>query len=338
MTSSSTKTGLSTGALKSGIGSASLENRGSFSGENDLEYIIEIDSVSAGAEVGQATFKWSDGTGTWNASGVVTSSSYVALNNGIEIKFTSGTGDDFVINDTWYFKAINSWAISKTIDYDRDTRFRTNTIEYPNYIVLNLGSAQTVQALILYDHNITSTATIAIKANATDSWGAPSFSEAVTHNATKLLYYLSSAQTYQYWRLEITDSANLDNYIEIAELYLGQYLQLNSNFSYGSGSRQQANLLEESVTPYGVAKKRFFNNAQTFAYDFSYINDLDSLQTMFESLGDRASGVVKPLYFHEDYEQINDFWLVYLNDFKYDLVHNTARTTQLVFTEVLRSV
>ena len=51
MTSSSTKTGLSTGALKVGTGSATLENRGSFTGEGDLEYIGEIDSVVGGPDL-----------------------------------------------------------------------------------------------------------------------------------------------------------------------------------------------------------------------------------------------------------------------------------------------
>lgn len=338
MTSSSTKTGLSTGALKVGTGSATLENRGSFTGEGDLEYIVAIDSVAGGVEIGQATFKWSDGLGSWNATGVLTSTSYTALNNGIEIKFIAGTGDDFKITDTWYFKTIQAWSVSKTIDSDRDTRYRSNTLEYPNTLTFDLQVDQQVQALILYDHNITSAATITLKANSSDSWGAPPFSEAVGFNSTKLVHYLTSAQTYRYWRLEITDAAIPENYLEISEIFLGQYLQLNTNFSYASGKRAKKSLIDDATTPYGVVKKRFFNSEQSFTYAFDLINDIEDLKTMFNSLGDRPTGIIKPLYFHENYENADDFWLVYLEEFDYVLSHNQARSTQLTFAEVLRSV
>jgi hypothetical protein len=63
ITISSLRSGVVTSALKSGTGSAILNPSGNYSGGVDLEYIVEIDSIAGGAEVGQATFKWSDGGG-----------------------------------------------------------------------------------------------------------------------------------------------------------------------------------------------------------------------------------------------------------------------------------
>ena len=126
---SSLRTGLVTAALKEGTGSATITVSGNYSGTIDLEYIIEIDSVAGGAEIGQATFKWSDGGGTWDASGVATSATDILLNNGVYVRWTAGTGDDFVLADTWYFKGINLFNAGKMIDLDRDHRFRSSALD-----------------------------------------------------------------------------------------------------------------------------------------------------------------------------------------------------------------
>ena len=122
---SSLRAGIVTAALKEGTGSAVLNTSGNYSGTTDLEYIIEIDSIAGGAEVGQATFKWSDGGGTWNASGVTTSAVNILLSNGIYINWTTGSGADFVVGDKWYLKGINLFNAGKMIDLNRDHRYRS---------------------------------------------------------------------------------------------------------------------------------------------------------------------------------------------------------------------
>ena len=120
-TVSSVRTGLVSNALKDGSGSATITTAGNYSGTTDLEYLVQIDSIAGGAEVGQATFKWSDGGGSFDASGVTTDSSPITLNNGVTIAFTSGTGADFVVGDKWYFKGINNFSAGKMVDLNRDT-------------------------------------------------------------------------------------------------------------------------------------------------------------------------------------------------------------------------
>ena len=126
---SSLKNGIVTAAKKEGTGLATMTPSGNFTGETDLEYIVEIDSIGGGAEVGQATFKWSDGGGTWDATGVLTSAVATELNNGAMIAFTTGAGADFVVGDTWYFKGINMFNASKLIDRDRDHVYRSKNLD-----------------------------------------------------------------------------------------------------------------------------------------------------------------------------------------------------------------
>jgi len=126
---SSLKPGIVTAAKKEGTGSATMTPSGNFTGETDLEYIVEIDSIGGGAEVGQATFKWTDGGGTWNATGVLTSAVAIELNNDAMIAFTTGAGADFVVGDKWYFKGINMFNASKMIDLDRDHVYRSRNLD-----------------------------------------------------------------------------------------------------------------------------------------------------------------------------------------------------------------
>ena len=126
---SSLRVGIVTSAKKDGTGSAVITTSGNYTGAVDLEYIVEIDSILGGAEVGQATFKWSDGGGTWDASGVTTPAVATELNNGVMIAFTTGAGADFVVSDKWYFKGINLFNAGKMVDYDRDHIYRSAELD-----------------------------------------------------------------------------------------------------------------------------------------------------------------------------------------------------------------
>ena len=126
---SSLRNGMVTAALKIGAGSAILNSSGNFSGAVDLEYILEVDSIAGGAEVGQATFKWSDGGGTWDVTGVTTSAANILLNNGVYVNWTTGAGADFAVGDKWYFKGINPFNAGRMIELNRDSHYRSIVLE-----------------------------------------------------------------------------------------------------------------------------------------------------------------------------------------------------------------
>jgi len=340
---SSLRAGLVTSVLKDGTGSATLTPSGAFSGSEDLEYIIEIDSIAGGAEVGQATFKWSDGGCAWDATSVTTSATNILLNNGVHIKHTSGSGADFVVGDKWYFKAINLFNAERLLELNRDSSYRTAALEEPNTITITFAAEQAVDALILFDHNLSSAAIIALwgddAATFDSDSGSAQLIETVTWAADKITHYLTTVdRTKRYWQLRITDTANADTYLDIGELFMGSYLELAKNFSYGSGSRPIKSILTTSTTPYGISKKRFYNFQRKFSYDLNYITDIADLVTMLETITDRDTGIIKPVFFNEDSASPADTWLVEIESLPYGMPHNTLRSTQLSMLEVLRSV
>jgi len=340
---SSLRSGLVTGALKEGAGSAVIATSGTFSGTLDLEYIVEIDSIAGGAEVGQATFRWSDGSGAWNASGVTTPSTPTELNNGVKIAFTSGSGADFAVGDRWYFKGVNLFNAGKMIDMDRDHRYRSAALESPNTVTINLGSAQTFDSLIIFDHNMTNAATIVFEADEAATFdsngGSPDVSESVTWVSEKILHYLASSKTKQYARLKITDAANPDGYIEIGELFLGVYLELTKNYIEGY-SQEPEFLMDNNTTSYGVSRDRFYNEQITFEYDFDYIEsaDIASLDALKTAICSRSTGQFKRFWFNADSTVPADCWMVKLLSMPKKHRMRSYYDMPMLMQEVVRSV
>ena len=341
---SSLRAGLVTSAKKEGTGSATITTSGSFSGATDLEYIVECDSIAGGAEVGQATIRWSDGGGTWDASGVTTSAAPILLNNGVYIAHVTGSGADFVVGDKWYFKGINLFNAGKMIDRDRDHSYRSASLGAPNTITITLAAEAEADVLVIFDHNLTSAATIALwgddAATFDSDGGAAQLIESVTWADDKITHYLTTVdRTKRYWQLRITDAANTDLYIDIGELFLGDYMELSKNYREGF-SRGFDLIFNSKTTPYGVKKKRFFNRQREFNFDFRNIvaADLTLLETMIDSIASRSTGQLKPFWFNDNSASPSDTWLVDIETVPQDHLSKTFFATQLRLLEVMRSV
>lgn len=93
-----------------------------------------------------------------------------------------------------------------------------------------------IDTVFLGNVNLTSSSTVTIQGNATDSWGAPSFSEVLTVSGLgqdpkhrNLYHELSSAQTFRFFRLLISDTTNPDGFYEIGEWWIGLRVALAAN-------------------------------------------------------------------------------------------------------------
>lgn len=294
------------------LGSATVQNGGLYSASEDLGYVVEIDSVAGGKEVGQATFKWSDDDGvSWSETGVTTQAGAYLMSNGVTVQFASGTGDDFEVGDKWSWICKNNYGKQKIFDLDRDFVYRSRSLDDPNTITLTFSEAKNITALEILDHNLSSAAVITLMGNTSDAWGAPAYSQVVAWNADKIGYYLD--QTYKYSRLQISDRSNPDGYIEIGELYLGPYLELSVNYDYDWD--QIATAFETAQKSKAGVDKRSLNYLQEgFRLAFSYIPkaDIDSLLAMFKAVKNESAGTVSPVFFNVRSDEPNNFFLVHL--------------------------
>ncbi|MBI3127573.1 MAG: hypothetical protein HYZ11_08225 [Candidatus Tectomicrobia bacterium] len=161
---------------KTGSGSAvmsfSVDAQGSsmrtLRGYEIEEYIVQVNDVSGGTEVGQAKFRWRRASdSTWQASGVTTSVSAVALSDGVSVWWTAGSGADFASKDEWRFRLVHPWGKGRLFSRDPNTKWRSGlagaTAAQSAYVSLDWGASQTFDAIILHDHNLTSAAVLTLK-------------------------------------------------------------------------------------------------------------------------------------------------------------------------------
>jgi hypothetical protein len=336
LTASSQGDGIVSGTQKDGTGSATLQATGTYTGDKDLLYTVEVHDIDAGAEVGTALYRWrtSDTASlAWEATDVTTHNTYSTLSNGVDIKFTTGSGDDFVANDSWTFWAKAPWKPENMIDNDRGTSFRTDGFGDPSTIVIDLESATQVTAFVLYDHNISQyydlidvdsyelidvdaaelrvgPSTIDLQGNASDSWGSPSYDQSLTI-ADPLVLYLD--QTYRYWRLAIDDAGNNDFYVEIGEIYLGDYTEVTYNADWGS--TQVSNFLTQGETnPYGILHRRVYAEQQLFTLNFNLMSNTEftTFQTFVQTAYDTTNGKAIPFFWHMFQDENTMIYLVNL--------------------------
>ncbi|KKN67747.1 hypothetical protein LCGC14_0458950 [marine sediment metagenome] len=344
LTIDSVKPGIATTALKDGTGSASMSTDGLFTGSQDLEYLIDIHDIGSGesgaSQVDQAKFQWSTTTTSWVASGVTATSGATDLNNGVSVAFTAGTGDDFALNDRWYFKGINFFNAEKMVDWDRDTRYRSDDVSGSS-ISINLGTSYTVSSLVLYDHNFSTGVSITFSGATKSNWvdGMPEVSESVTYGVTKILHFLTSAASYPFWRVEINDSGNADGYIEIGELFLGDYFE-PTGIWIGEANRSTQTIFGTNTNLYGKKDLRFFNQKKILEYDYAFVSDADAdqFEDMLTSIVDKNTGTFQPLYFVEDSSSTTKFWMTWFTEIPRTLKHGDLSGIQISLEETLKSV
>jgi|GEM_PF-3489719 len=104
---------------------------------------------------------------------------------------------------------------------------RTGTSSAAEELIFDFGSAMQVEAILIDAHTLTAgDSGIRIQGNASNSWGAPTFTENITYAVDRILHYLSTPQTFRYWRFTFTKSAAGETR-DIGRVFLGPTLELN---------------------------------------------------------------------------------------------------------------
>jgi len=197
----------------------------------------------------------------------------------------------------------NRW---KTVDW-RSTGLTAEWVKE------NLGSAKAVQAFVLENMNLTAGATVALQAHASDLWTAPSYSLAITITAAmvaakRIVIFLAAAETYQWWRLLVTDAANGDGHLSASRIYLGPYFEPTRSYktqwerspasdsvvSYSSGG--QASVTERPIFWVYNLPISIVGSADELAY--AAIDDTCGIKIPLWICLDSTDEIVRTVYGH----------------------------------------
>jgi len=162
-------------------------------------------------------------------------------------------------------------------------------------ILIDFGSAQSINLLALINHNLTSTATIAVAAGTTT--GVSNYSTTISYRQYDAFTYLSAAQSYRYWRIRITDSSSTDNFIEAGYLIAASATKLASTFQYGW--TQADNFVNNAVTSeFGVPyiDELYYQQEFNFTFANKSQTEVNVMRTIFQAVKRN----VTPIFFIPD--------------------------------------
>lgn len=210
-----------------------------------------------------------------------------------------------------------SWLTSLPLNNLKNKRLSklarsSNCLTSSTKFIIALPSAKSIDVVALVAHNLSADANIRISANGTSSFAPPAFDsgwipmwpdgflpseqleweddnfwlgtlseEAVAGYRTPFSYFLASTQSYQYWQVEIDDTANPDGYISIGRVFLGLAFVPTINMSYGVGLQvNDATTYETSLTG-----EEFYDSRQRYRiYQFSldWLTESEAYQNVLD--------------------------------------------------------
>lgn len=182
----------------------------------------------------------------------------------------------------------------------RTTKVFRSTAASAN-VVIDFGSAKAVDTIAFKASatgSIGWTGDLTLEMNATNSWGAPSFSTTITPSASfKRGYKTFATQTYRYARLVATGSS----YVEFSNFFLGAFTQLSENSIDFGWDHSFDDLTKGTFNRYGQG---FFDEnlkQMDFSAKFKYLNktELATIQDMFN-----YHGISKPIWVIVDENEV----------------------------------
>ncbi|RJX36472.1 MAG: discoidin domain-containing protein [Desulfarculus sp.] len=278
------------------LGAAICYADGEHSGDQDQVFSLEIDSVAAGSEVGQASFRWRRASAAgWEASGVATTDSLMDLADGVRVKWVTGEGPDFYLGDAWSLLAVGRQGPAALLDRDRDTAWRA-TGRAAEWLSADLGAARQVQALVLADHNLGGQAAATLKADDGPDWQDPAFSQALSITRPHLVWFLE--QSYRHWRLELADPDNPQGLLRASLFYLGGFFQPSRTFQARYG---RATVAGRRLTASDAGKLAGSSQglAQGLSLSFPRLGgaDVAGFEAMLAAVHQPSAGLISPLFF-----------------------------------------
>lgn len=281
-------------------GSATLMNRGQYTGTTDRHYRVVITDAT------NLQYVWSDG-GAFSAPQTIAWSTWVTLSHGAEIMFAPGAlTPQFLNADEGRFKGLVPNGAANLVDFNRDSEWRSAAVSIGGgvTIFINTGQLRTPKALIIADHNLPAGTNIALSASVNSNMVPLSVNQGVTWTAGHIRHVISGTHTYQYWAVTFNNLPVAMTYLRASELYLGEMITLDLPWTIGYEDRKRnTGRSPESVLMRGVGALGFKPRYLTLPFDHRRVGanqDAGKLDAVWELSNNSATNRVEPFWLHWD--------------------------------------
>lgn len=187
------------------------------------------------------------------------------------------------------------------------TRRWRSTSDVDQWITIDLGSPQTIKALVIKNHNFTATPD-ALKIQATNQvtngdspdWGALGLNDDLTWKTDRISEFWPDGETFRWWRLWMDDPDNPLEYLAIGRIFLGSYFSPLYNFT----KRFSLRLVDPSIKKYssgGQISVEQRTHYRTWGYEFQWVKSSVAYpdRNTFESIFDHV-GQSRPYFIMQD--------------------------------------
>lgn len=169
----------------------------------------------------------------------------------------------------------------------RGLLWKTGVAVALEYVVFDLGSAQAVTSFIILDHDLLGTETLVkIQGNATDSWGAPTFSQTITVVVGAPITTVFASQSFRYWRFTFTKPAAA-NTRQFGRLFLGVYQEFTEAPDFDGFAPKDVDLSARQRTTGGQIYSDVRDMYRMFALDYPVVPQasVDILRGVVRTVG-----------------------------------------------------
>jgi hypothetical protein len=166
-------------------------------------------------------------------------------------------------------------------DYNAATVWRTNDANAGYTLDNDFGSAVTIDTCAIANPNFQSTATIKIQASTTANFAVLNVDETLNLSGlglypphSNLFHKLASAQTYRYWRLNISDIGNPAGFYEVCEWCLGQRVIMATGQDFQTTNTQafpDPNILHQTEWLHEYAYIRDVKDIRAFTLEWTEV-------------------------------------------------------------------
>ncbi len=94
-------------------------------------------------------------------------------------------------------------------------------------LLIDLGSAQAIDAIALVNHNLRSASTLTVRGGTVTDPAGSDYQATMTYRAKLSWLLLSAAETWRYWSFELDDAGHPDNHVRAGYAMLGTKIPLN---------------------------------------------------------------------------------------------------------------
>jgi hypothetical protein len=165
--------------------------------------------------------------------------------------------------------------------------FRT-TGDTAESVLMDFGAPVAINFFALINHNLTSAATITLKAGTTS--GVTNFTQVITWAAETTFKKLAGTETYRYWKLELADAANPDAYIEIGYLVLAVCTAFTFGPLYGTLQIDEEDVNNETLTEFGAQDARHIYSKAEIRFDLRRVtSDDDTIRALLRTMKGSAT-------------------------------------------------